>query len=417
MRVLFATYGFAGHLNSMVPLGWALRAAGHEVMVAAHPRLTGAITDAGLPALPVGPEFDLIAEVVGDAAEHGWFEAQRREIRETGAALTAAIRAPDGTVRPVRSGEPGARASGRFELPGTRPIVHSAEAMADDLLSFARAWEPDLVVYEPTGFAGVLVARLLGVPAVRALWTTDFTAPLRIFETELFGDLCARFGVDRLDVNGDLTLDPCPEALQVDDGLERLKMRNIPYNGRAVLPDWLREPPARRRVCVCWGVSWSAAPASRTFLAPEALRALSGLDAEVVMAVVESQRALLGDDLPANVTHVGPVALDLLLPTCDLIVHQGGGGIVMTALTHGVPQIIVPSMPDTAFNATHVARAGAGPTVWPDDGWAGTLRTTAAEVLDDPAYATTAHTLSAEMRTMPSPAEIVPVLEKLATEC
>src|ERR1017187_1851466 len=38
----------------MVPVAWALRAAGHEVRVASQPDLTEVITGAGRPGVPVG---------------------------------------------------------------------------------------------------------------------------------------------------------------------------------------------------------------------------------------------------------------------------------------------------------------------------------------------------------------------------
>src|SRR5262245_45932134 len=48
MRVLFSTSNWAGHYFAMVPLGWALQAAGYEVRVAGTTGLFEAVSGAGL---------------------------------------------------------------------------------------------------------------------------------------------------------------------------------------------------------------------------------------------------------------------------------------------------------------------------------------------------------------------------------
>src|SRR5439155_21515525 len=66
MRVLFTTFPLDAHLFSFVPLAWSLRAAGHEVRVASHPRLANSITAAGLTAVPCGVDY-VTAEVAAAA--------------------------------------------------------------------------------------------------------------------------------------------------------------------------------------------------------------------------------------------------------------------------------------------------------------------------------------------------------------
>jgi UDP:flavonoid glycosyltransferase YjiC (YdhE family) len=388
MRVLFATWALSAHFNPMVPLGWALRAAGHETLVASHPAFAPTIARAGLPALPAGPDFDLDAEVRAETAAGRWYDESltEEEVR---------LRHRD--------------------LIGLQAPRRSAEVMADDVVSFARYWRPDLVVFEPTSFVGPLVARLLGVPAVRHLWTADFTAGLDLVERRLLGPLFARFGLDEIGVLGDLTLDPCPPRLEVADDLPRQPIRYIPYNGRSVLPPWLREPPSRRRVCVTWGGSMTGAEMrDRMAHVPRVVRALAGLDVEVVVAVLESQRELF-TELPANVRSVGPVPLHLLLPTCDAIIHQGGGGTLMTALVGGLPQLVVPSFPDQAFSARQLAATGAGRYLpGGETVTAATVAEHAGILLEDGRYRAAARELQAEALALPPPADVVPILEQLA---
>lgn len=389
MRVLLHTWAFTGHFNALVPVGQALRAAGHDVAVAVCPSFAVTVTRAGLPAVPLGADLD----------------------------PQAALREADVTTvswRDKASETPEQRRRRRASAPRLLLAARSARAIAPALVRFTRDWRPDVVVYEPMSFAGPLVARHLGVPTVRNLWGPDFTVSLREVADPLVGDLFRRFGQDEAELLGDLTLDPCPAALDVHDDLERRRMRFVPYNGAAVLPGWLRRPPVRPRVCVSWGTSLTSTGVEGGFLAPAATRALAGIDAEIVVAVLDSQRGRFDDPLPANVIHIGPVALDLLLPTCDLLIHQGGAGTTMTGLLHGVPQVAVPSMPEMSFNAVRCAAAGAGAYVWGEDATGAAVRDAALRVLGDPAYGTAAGRLRSEMRAMPSPAETVTTLAKLA---
>jgi UDP:flavonoid glycosyltransferase YjiC (YdhE family) len=289
-----------------------------------------------------------------------------------------------------------------------------ADLLADDLLAWSRTWPPDLVVYEPASLIGPLVARVLGVPAVRQLWTCDFTAPVAGFPATVESSLTDRLGTGPLWTAGDLTLDPCPPRLQVVDDLPRQPVRYVPYNGPARVPDWLADPPARPRVCVTWGTSLHGLGPDLMRHVPGVVRALGRLDVEVVVAVLDEHRDLF-TDLPPNVRAVGPVALNLLLPSCAAIVHQGGGGTLMTALTCGVPQVVIPSIADQRFNARLLAATGAG-VFGPggEDVTEEDVVTHTVEVLTDPAYRAAAAGLREEHLSRPSPAEVVEVLERLS---
>jgi len=387
MRVLFTTWTIAGHFAPLVPIGWALRAAGHEVLVACPPGDTDQVVRAGLPALPVGPDVNMVG----------------------------LLRAKRGRGRQPRTVED------MFNDPnGYGRMVHTAEAvadvLADDLVEYCRRWQPDLVIYEPTSLVGPLVARLLGIPAVRQLWTSDFTAPINGFPATITGDLVSRFGLSELGTAGDLTLDTCPPILQVVDDLPRQPMRYVPYNGPARLPEWLREPPKRKRICVSWGTTLHTLGRHRMFHVPRVVSALASVDAEVVVAVMDTHRELFPDP-PPNVRAVGPVPLHLLLPTCDAIVHQGGSGTLMTAMASGVPQVIVPTLPDHNFNARYMVAAGAGVQVpGREDVTEEDVLASTVDVLSDPAFRAAAARLREENQARPAPAEVVPALERLARD-
>ena len=54
VRVMMTVPSAEARLHHLVPLGWALRTAGHEVLVAGRPTVTETITWTGLAAVAVG---------------------------------------------------------------------------------------------------------------------------------------------------------------------------------------------------------------------------------------------------------------------------------------------------------------------------------------------------------------------------
>jgi UDP:flavonoid glycosyltransferase YjiC (YdhE family) len=380
VRLIFTTWAWPSHLYAMVPLAWACRAAGHEVLVASQPELTGAIAGTGLPAAPVGHDLDVVA-VFRDIA-------RSRNI--------AGPRAP-------APGTDGPRVLGL--------LAALAEAMVDDLIELAMSWRPDIVVFEPTAFAGPLAAAAVGIPAVRHLYGTDLMSAVGRFLPRMLGPVSERLGLDAVDPYGEATVDPCPGAIQVQVGSRRLPMRFVPHNGPGALPAEVVPRSRRPRVCITWGTTLSRLD-PRLFLAGPVSRAVSGLDAEVVTAVTPAQRALLGW-LPASVRVIDSVPLHLLLPSCDLVISHGGAGTLLTAASYGLPQLLIPRLPDHVRHAARLAQAGAGAVLSPEADHA-VISDQAATMLASSGYRAAAHELRREMQEQPPPAELVPDLERLA---
>ncbi|RSM44872.1 DUF1205 domain-containing protein [Amycolatopsis balhimycina DSM 5908] len=404
MRVLFATWAQKGHYQPLVPLGWALRAAGHEVAVLTHPPFAPVVTESGLPAVPVGPDIDVT-----------------RQLRERYAPLlhtdaiagAAEFEKRGGFKGDSEAGRRRDQAQNRLGREMLRIVLDGCTAMLDDAYAFARAWRPDLVVYEPTGFLGGILATVLEVPGVRVLWAPDFSLPMQTLSRRLFGPVIDRFGLSDVDITGTVTLDPCPPDLQVRDDLPRRPMRYVGYPGPLpVAPPELTVRGDRPRVCVTWGTTIHGLRIEGTFLAPEVVRTLSTWDVDVVLAVPESQLPAFGE-LPPNVIHAGPVPLISVLPACAAVVHQGGGGTTMSSLVSGVPQLAVPTLPDTEFNAKHMAGTGAGIHL-PMAG-AAVIGKCVRRLLDEPEYRAAAARMRDEAVTMPTPAAVVDGLVDLTS--
>ncbi|WP_229397703.1 activator-dependent family glycosyltransferase [Micromonospora okii] len=419
MRVLFVSMPHPTHWFPMVSLAWALRAAGHEVRVASQPDLTDAITGAGMTAVPVGaPEWyasdpwapELLGELMGaGGSEHVQnFDWARED--------------------PARWDWAGLLELEKVMVPTLFASFNSG-SMMDDLVAFARSWRPDLVVWEPLTMAGGVAATVTGAAHARLLYGPDITMRarrefLRLAErrdpadredptAEWLSDTLARYGAryDETVRTGHATIDTTPPSTRLDLGLPTIGMRNVPYNGRAVVPDWLRTPPeGRRRICLTLGVSDELDRSAASL--GELLAGMADLDVEIVATLNEAQRREV-PDVPANTRVVSFVPLHDLMPTCAAIVHHGGVGTRATAEVHGVPQLMIAYGWDTVEKARRTEELGAGLCLPAAEATVDAVRAAVLRLLDEPALRAGARALRDEALAQPSPAETVAALEEL----
>lgn len=410
-----STWGWRSHFNCLAPLGWALQAAGHEVRVASHPSLADAITGAGLAAVPLGPDLrfaEVFAGSIGKVA--------RLDRAEPPATARAELAGPAGPAKPAGAAKP----AGPAEPDGLEPaitadggVVRFADALLDPLVAFGREYRPDLLVWEPFNLAAPVAAAALGIPGVLQLWGPDSSVTLRMDPDSVLGPLAGRFGLDAADVTptGELILDPVPPPMQVPLSGPSEPVRFVPYNGAAVVPPWLHAPPRRPRVCVTAGTMMAGAGLADRLDLAGVVRAVAELDVEVVVVVERAQQAGLRP-MPGNVRLAdAPLALRLVLPSCAALVQQGGAGTTMTALVHGVPQLVLPQVSDQHFNAERLAATGAGTCLTAPHTAPGVIRDVVAELVGGGRWRECAELMRERIHRMPPPAAVVPTLAALGT--
>jgi hypothetical protein len=292
-----------------------------------------------------------------------------------------------------------------------------AESQLDDLIAFGRAWKPDLIIHDGTQFAGPVAASALGVPNARYL--LGYPGQLRVDTcygpepVPEYVELFKKFGAEQR-IEPTAWIDPCPPSVQYAQADNVLPMRYVPYNGPGVIPDWLREPPSRPRVCVSWGhttAEWEGK--SVRDLVQEAINAVDGLDVELVLALSPTLRDLLGE-LPKGTRTVVRLPIHTLLPTCAAVVHHCGPGTAMTAAASGVPQLMITNHPHNGAIAARIAATGAGRHVLADDvTGVAHIRDEVATLLEKPSYREDAGRLAQEIAAAPSPLDVVARLERL----
>jgi UDP:flavonoid glycosyltransferase YjiC (YdhE family) len=402
MHVLFVPWGQPTHWFHMVPLAWACRAAGHDVRVAVQPAAADAVMRSGMPAVVMGENHDDLTNALRRQAR-----AQSEE-HLGGQALTSANawRLPE-QVRAERK-------KARFQ-----PFVKNAESMIDPLIDFTREWRPDVVVADPLVFAAPLLAHAIGVPMVHHLWGPAFFRRIGLMGPEQSDDLwtddmCRLFERFGLATHGDYaagTIDSCPDILQFPDLPHRIPSRFIPYSDPAVVPRWLETAGAKPRVCVSAGTTISSSMGPGALLAPRILPILADFDVEVVVTAMPGDVRQLGE-MPPGARVAAGLPLHLLLPTCDVVVHQGGAGTMLTAAATGVPQLAIPETPDQAVNAEQLAAGGAGIHAGFSDG-ASSIKSALGSLLQDGSVRETAADLRREILARPTPTQIVGVLEEM----
>ncbi|MDW6062599.1 DUF1205 domain-containing protein [Streptomyces sp. FXJ1.4098] len=411
MRVLFVVSNWPGHWFSMVPLGWALQAAGHDVRVVCAPSQAEPVGRAGLTPLAVldAPDLAFMARLLNYSAAQGG----RWPYRE--------LPPHPVTGHPVASldeFEPGAWLRDHHEQ-----LIDMARRSTDAAVAFGRWWRPQLVVHDLLSLEGPLVGRVLAVPALLHLWgpvgPDDRVrgVPLVPLDTSR---AFQRYEVGALRRETyEYAIDPCPAGAAPPLTAHRIPVRHVPYNGPGAMPPWLQALPesgasfGRPRVCVVWGTSVSVTFGPGSFAVPKVVEALAELDVEVLLTVTGADRERIGT-LPPGVRLLEHTPLHLLLPSCDLVVHHAGGGCAMTGLAAGVPHLMLPCGLDQETIADRIVAAGAGIALPNATADVPAIRAAARALLGDPSYRATALRLQEEMAAGPHPSALVSRLEELA---
>jgi UDP:flavonoid glycosyltransferase YjiC (YdhE family) len=373
MRVLFTTVALPGHFFPLVPLAWACRAAGHDVLVATSEQFCSTVLGAGLPVASCGSAADFVELVRGHETERA--EDQRYV---------------NGT------------AFGRI-------AAHGMPAM----MSLTRSWQPDLVVSERAEFTGPVAAAVHQIPHVELQWGVAALREYRQAAEAVLGPKLATLGLAGLP-EPSLVLNTWPPSMRQTHASGHEGIRYVPYNGAADIPDWLHVPPDKPRICLTLGtvlprlrIDWTV-DATVTLL-----RELATDEVELLVAVDDWITAGW-PVLPSAVRHVGWLPLSQVFDGCDAVIHHGGHGTTLTALRAGCPQLVLPQFDDQHDNAAAVAQAGAGITLSSTDITPRTVAMCCADLLGETRFERAAAQAAAEIAAQPSPTDMLDVLEKLA---
>lgn len=415
MRVMLMSLPTRTHIYSLAPVGWALRAAGHEVRYVGqrNPSEIQPFLETGLDCMWVGGDFDIArhrhaGEATGTGPV-GYSHAETRPEKLTDEYVAGAYQ----------------------ELAGMIQYLNP-DTMLNETLRFARHWQPDLVVWDPLIYTGPLVAHVVGAAHVRMLYAADQNARVH-FEYEALkrrrpeetwpdpladwmAGWLARHGRDFDEVLrfGMASIDPSPACVRFPLDVNYLPVRFVPVNRPLPMPDWVHERPDRPRVMLTLGVSNRQTYGVEETSVSELLAALGELDVEVVATLNETQLASV-ERVPDNVRAEAFVPMNEVLAGCAAIVHQGGGATIGNAVVNGVPQLIVPGTTwSERASAVAQEKRGYGLFIDLEDVTADRLRQQLVRLLEEPSFRENAREVQQEMLATPTLADIVPELERTA---
>src|SRR5262249_21999252 len=118
---------------------------------------------------------------------------------------------------------------------------------------------------------------------------------------------------------------------------------------------------------------------------------------------------------PANVRLERYVPQAALLPRCAAVVNHAGFGSLVGALAHGLPMALLPMGADQPLNAARVEALGAGVTLDAILSTPSEIADAVSTVLSAPSHRAAAEQLRDENAALPSPADAIPLLERLVT--
>lgn len=377
MRILFIAAGSPATVFSLAPLATSARNAGHQVLMAANEDMMPFVAGAGLAGVPT-TSLPIKHFITTDR------DGNPESIPED----------------PVEQ----ALFTGRW-------FARMAASCLPDMLRVARDWRPDVVVGGTMSYTAPLLAAHLDIPFVRQAWdAVDADGIHPGAEAELQPEL-ADLGIKKIP-EPDLYIDVCPPSLRPANAPRAQMMRYIPANAQRRLEPWMYARGDRRRICVTSGSRVAKDSYDKNF---EFLHGLSkevaAWDIELVVAAPEEVADSLRADLPE--VRAGWLPLDVVAPTCDLLVHHAGGVSTLTGLHAGVPQLLIPRGSVLEIPAQRVADQGAAITLQPGQDTPEAIAESCGKLLEDPSYGRCARALSAEMAQLPPPPQVVGALEDL----
>jgi UDP:flavonoid glycosyltransferase YjiC (YdhE family) len=379
VRLIFASLASHGHLYPLLPLAVAAQRAGHDVVFATDESFHPSVRRAGLEPVAAGLPFG--AMFAREAAK------PRNEM--TADELMAGAMKVFGDIIP------------RQTVLDLGPIIEAAK--------------PDLLVYEVANFGAAYAAKLAGVPAIAHGF--GLYSPRPPLLAEYLPALARELGVDLPDDGysfGNSYLDIAPPSLQpaaFKAGTPRIELRPVPWAEPGELPAGvLGRDTGRPLVYLTLGTAFGDVGVLR-----QAIEGLAKLPADVVVAAGPTVTVADLGGVPDNVRLEAWVAQADLLPHVDLVVHHGGSGTTLGALSAGKPQLLLPQGADQFANAEIVTAAGVARRALPPEQTADVVFEHARSLLADTGARDGARSFSEEIAAMPSPDEVARRLPEFAT--
>jgi UDP:flavonoid glycosyltransferase YjiC (YdhE family) len=377
MRILFTSCPAYGHVNPMLPLAHQARLAGHDVAFATGVELVPEIERRGFDTWLVGPSR---------------------------AETDASVRVTLPNLAELHSEE-----RMRAQIEGV--FVDSAAKRAVELVPRAEHWRPDIIVHEMTELAGALAAAHTGARhVVHGLGPVPSAHLWKAWFAPGFAKLCEQWQMPGLaeEIRRATYLDISPPSLRYDGEPAWQQITPLrPVAGEPAqgerLPEALAALPHPQTIHLTLGTIFNEAPG----VLETAIAGLCELPLNLVVTTgPDTDPARFGPQ-PRHVLLEPYIPHTLLLPRCSLVVSHGGAGIMLGALAHGLPQLILPQGADQFMNAAACQNARVALALTPDEFSADAVAAAATRLITEPEFDAAAGGIRAEIGAMPTAADVL----------
>jgi len=424
MKVLIASSAAPSHLNPLLAVANILMKHNHEVVVQTAPELRSMVEAVGVPFIPEAPETNSFTDLMA------LLELPERQAKIPGLE----------------------RAAFDLEYYFAKKIGGQAAGLKQALQDF-----PADVILTDSTFFGTL-PMLLGPRKERPVIVHLGITLLNLFsgknspprpgmsEKEQLAELERRERVmlkpgkaavdkalaelgcgplpcpplESMSVLPDLYLHPGIESFQYsDDSSSSSRVHYIGLlpmpPGQPALPTWWHElDKTKRLVLVTQG---TIANRDLGQLIGPTLTGLAEEEDAIVLATTGGQPIeSLPTEIPANAHVASFLPYELILPSVDLLITNGGYGTVNLALAHGIPMVSAGMTEDKEEVSAHVQWAGVGVDLRTNQATPEGVRAAAREVLDNPVYSKRAKELALEFASHNTKMELLRLIDACVLE-
>jgi UDP:flavonoid glycosyltransferase YjiC (YdhE family) len=384
MKVLLTTGPAYGHFHPMVPLAKAIEQSGHEVVVACSRSFCPVVEEVGLRAIPAGLDWH------ADNIEETFPQIKTMTPDE----------ATDFTLRFIFS-------------------QAAAQQMASDLVMIAKDLHFDVIVREFWEFGGYIAAEVLNLP--HATLGIGFAPSMDYLTTWIGRQLDGLRAAYGLPPDPQLTtlfrhlyLHCLPDTYQpvASAGKTAYSIRPPLFDrtGTETLPDWVDKLPARPVVYATLGTICNK---TNNIIFDMILAGLHDEPCNLILTVGRTQNPDAFGPQPDNIHIERYIPQTLLFSHCDMVITHGGYNTVMSALSHGLPLLVVPIGADQPAHAERCAELGVARVISPDRLNPQAIRDGVREILGNADYRERARSIQNEIAAMPDISRAVELLEDL----
>lgn len=424
MKILIASTTAPGHLNPLLAVANILIKHNHEVVLQTAPELKSMVEVAGVPFIPELPETNSFANVMAHLA------LPERQTKNP----SMEIQAFD--FEYYHAKQIGSQAAGLRQALRAFPadvILADAAFLGTLPLLLGKREERPAIVH-----LGVVVLNLFtaknspprpGMTEQEQLAEHErreevFHKPSKAAIDKALAELgCPPLPCSPLEsmtVLPDLFLQSGIESFQYSE--DSSSSSRVHYIGllpappkQHELPTWWHElDRTKRLVLVTQG---TVANRDLEQLISPTLTGLAKEEDVVVVATTGGQSSEpLPIEIPANAHVASFLPYELILPSVDLLITNGGYGTVNLALAQGIPIVSAGMTEDKEEVSAHVQWAGVGIDLRTNQATAESVRAAAREVLDNPVYRERAKQLAQEFASHNTEMEVLKLIEACVPE-